>query len=115
MKRNTILRILGVSLLLGLITIIFQEKTSFGKQIQLNSLLPKLLAAETTTTTKMSQLVAANNRFGFNLFRQLHSTQSPTKNLVISPNSIAIALAMTRNGTSNSTLEEMTNVVLPDL
>jgi serine protease inhibitor len=111
MKRNIVLRILGVSLLLGLITIILQEKTSFGKQIQLNSLLPKLLAAETTTTTKISQLVAANNRFGFNLFRQLHSTQSPTKNLVISPKSIAIALAMTRNGTSNSTLEEMTNVL----
>ncbi|MGL4884050.1 MAG: serpin family protein [Waterburya sp.] len=111
MKRNTILRILGVSLLLGLITIIFQEKTSFGKQIQPNSLLPKLLAAETTTITKMSQLVAANNRFGFNLFRQLHSTQSSTQNLVISPKSIAIALAMTRNGTSSSTLEEMTNVL----
>jgi serpin B len=112
MKRNTILKTCGVSLLLGLMAIIVQEKTNLWHQVQFNSLSSKSLAAETNTKTKISQLVATNNRFGFNLFRQLQaSTPSQNKNLVISPKSIAIALAMTRNGTSESTLAEITKVL----
>jgi serine protease inhibitor len=114
MKRNTILKTCGVSLLLGLmaIAIIVQEKTNLWHQVQFNSLSSKSLAAETNTKTNISQLVAANNGFGFNLFRQLQAlTPSQNKNLVISPQSIAIALAMTRNGTSESTLAEITKVL----
>jgi serine protease inhibitor len=60
-----------------------------------------------TNTTNMSQVVSASNRFGFNLFKSVQQ-QAPDENVLISPSSIAIALAMTRNGTAQETLAEMT-------
>ena len=63
----------------------------------------KLIATE----VGISQLVKANNRFGFNLFSQLQTLASPSQNIFISPQSIAIALAMTRNGTQGETLAEI--------
>lgn len=110
MNRNIILGTLGVSVLLILIAIVSQEEAGSFNHIQHNSTPDKLVATETTKETKMSQLIDAHNRFGFNLFTQIHS-QKPSKNIVISPSSIAIALAMTRNGTSGATLEEMREVL----
>jgi serine protease inhibitor len=52
------------------------------------------------------QLVAANTRFGFKLFGQL-AQQNGTENLLISPSSVAIALAMTYNGASGTTQQAM--------
>lgn len=51
-------------------------------------------------------LVAANTKFGFNLFSQL-LVQDRNKNIFFSPPSIALALAMTYNGASGSTQEAM--------
>ena len=55
----------------------------------------------------MSKLANANNSFGFDLFSQLETEQ----NIVISPSSIALALAMIRNGTGEETLAEVTTVL----
>ena len=57
-----------------------------------------------------ARLVAANTKFGFNLFNTL-STQQPNKNIFISPTSVALALSMTYNGVSGETKQEMTKVL----
>lgn len=62
------------------------------------------------------RLVAANTRFGFKLFSQLSSQntsaqdtspQDITRNTLISPSSVAMALAMTYNGASGTTQQAM--------
>jgi len=57
-----------------------------------------------------ARLVAANTKFGFNLFHTL-SKQQPNKNIFISPTSIALALSMTYNGVSGETKQEMTKAL----
>jgi serine protease inhibitor len=57
-----------------------------------------------------ARLVAANTKFGFNLFNTL-SKQEPNKNIFISPTSVALALSMTYNGVSGETKQEMTKVL----
>ncbi len=128
MNRNTILGTFGMLLLLILAGIASQEEAGsnnsmrkskpshFLSSIQHKVTTPKLIASsittDTTTDTKMSQLVSVNNRLGFDLFQQLQTQQSSQpKNIFISPNSIAIALGMIRNGTSGSTLAEINTVL----
>ena len=128
MNRNTILGTFAVSLLLILAGIVSQEEagsinstSSWNKQltpcplgtsIQNQITAPKLIVSSVATETNMSQLVSASNHFGFNLFSQIQAQQeSENKNIVISPNSVAIALAMMRNGTVGATLAEI-NAVL---
>ena len=53
-----------------------------------------------------SQLVSANNDFGFQLFSEL-IRQHDIKNMMVSPTSIAMALAMTYNGADRTTKEAM--------
>jgi serpin B len=57
-----------------------------------------------------ARLVAANTKFGFNLFNTL-SKQQPNQNIFISPTSVALALSMTYNGVSGETQQEMTKVL----
>jgi len=57
-----------------------------------------------------ARLVAANTKFGFNLFHTL-SKQDPNQNIFISPTSVALALSMTYNGVSGETQQEMTKVL----
>ncbi|WP_445246025.1 serpin family protein [Microcoleus sp. OTE_8_concoct_300] len=57
-----------------------------------------------------ARLVAANTKFGFNLFNTL-TKQQPNKNIFISPTSVALALSMTYNGVSGETKQEMTKVL----
>jgi serine protease inhibitor len=52
------------------------------------------------------RLVAANNRFGFELFNQLQLTDKG-KNVFYSPLSVALALSMTYNGAAGETKEAM--------
>ena len=111
MNRNTILGTLGVSLLLILIWLVSQEEAgSINPNKNNNSVPDKLIVSQTDMATKTNQIVSANNSFGFNLFSQIQS-QQPTENIMISPSSIAIALAMTRNGATGETLKEMTEVL----
>ena len=48
------------------------------------------------------RLVAAINRFGFRLLREL-AGDAPAENLLISPAGLSAALAMTYNGASGET------------
>lgn len=57
-----------------------------------------------------ARLVAANTKFGFNLFNTL-TKQEPNQNIFISPTSVALALSMTYNGVSGATKQEMTKVL----
>lgn len=57
-----------------------------------------------------SRLIAADLKFGFNLYSQL-SKKSDGKNIFISPASIAIALAMAYNGANGTTREAMTRAL----
>lgn len=116
MNRNTILGTLGVSLLLVLIWLVSQEEAGSINSIKNNNSVPnkfipnKIIVSQTDMATKTSQIVSANNSLGFNLFSQIQS-QQPIENIMISPSSIAIALAMTRNGATGETLKEMTEVL----
>lgn len=119
MNRNTILGTFAMGLLLILAGIVSQEEAGsinstnpWNKQLTPQITAPKLIVSSVATETNMSQLVSASNRFGFNLFSQIQTQQeSEKKNIVISPNSVAIALAMMRNGTAGSTLAEINTVL----
>jgi serpin B len=57
-----------------------------------------------------SRLVAADTKFGFNLYSQL-TKRGADKNIFVSPASIALALAMTYNGASGETQKAMTRAL----
>jgi serine protease inhibitor len=58
-------------------------------------------------TAAEQQLVAADNRFAFRLFRQIADSTPPDSSLFISPLSVAMALTMTYNGAAGATEQEM--------
>ncbi|MEL7077777.1 MAG: serpin family protein, partial [Cyanobacteria bacterium J06582_2] len=108
MNRNTVWGTLAVVLLLFLAGIAHQEEASSIVSLDEISAPSQLVAQK--TEVKMSQLVDANNRFGFDLFAQLQP-DSASANLVVSPQSIAIALAMLRNGAGAETRQEITSTL----
>ncbi|MEG4500280.1 serpin family protein [Microcoleus sp. F10-C6] len=57
-----------------------------------------------------ARLVAANTKFGFNLFNTL-TKQQPNQNIFISPTSVALAMSVAYNGVSGETKQEMTKVL----
>ncbi len=59
---------------------------------------------------KSAQLVEADNAFGFDLFRKIRNTGSE-ENLLVSPFSVSVALAMAYNGADNDTKAEMEEVM----
>ena len=70
----------------------------------LQSSLPRIAARPADAAEASDAL----NQFAFDLYRQIGSG---SENTVFSPYSIAIALAMTRNGAAGQTLDEMTAVL----
>jgi len=58
-------------------------------------------------TAGEQQLVAADNRFAFKLFREIAARSGPDSNLFVSPVSVAMALGMTVNGAAGSTRDSM--------
>ncbi len=56
-------------------------------------------------------LVAADNRFAFKIFRELVVQSDPNENIFISPMSIAMALSMTYNGARGSTRDSIQEVL----
>ena len=56
---------------------------------------------------KSVQLVNADNAFGFELFRNIYAEETEHQNIMISPLSVALALAMTYNGANGETQTAM--------
>ena len=54
-----------------------------------------------------SNLIAADNRFGLKLFREINAHAASNANLFISPLSVAMALGMTYNGAAGTTRDAM--------
>lgn len=108
MNRNTLWGTLAVILLLSLAVLASKQEASSISPLNQSATAPKLMVSQ---SNQLNQLVNANNRFGFALFAQLQSQKSQPQNIFISPQSMAIALAMTRNGTAGTTQAEMTQVL----
>ncbi len=62
---------------------------------------------EIKLTLKGKQLVEADNLFGLKLFNEVLKSEEAEKNIMISPLSVSIALAMTYNGADSTTKEAM--------
>ncbi len=62
---------------------------------------------EIILTQKGKILVEADNLFGINLFKEVLKAEEPEKNVMISPLSVSLALAMTYNGADGDTKEAM--------
>lgn len=54
------------------------------------------------------KVISSSNTFGIDIFKQIAASGSKDSNLFVSPVSISLALAMTRNGASGNTLDSMT-------
>jgi len=60
-----------------------------------------------TLGEKSQKLVQADNTFGLELFQEIYSAEKKTDNLMVSPLSVSLALAMTYNGANNATKKAM--------
>jgi serine protease inhibitor len=110
MNRNTFWGTFAMVLLLGLSVLASKKEASSITSVHQLSTTSKLIVIK--PEAKLNQLVNANNRFGFNLFTRLQLQQkSQPENIFISPQSIAIALAMTRNGTVGKTQAQITQTL----
>lgn len=62
---------------------------------------------EIELTEKTAQLVEADNEFGFELFHKVYNAETEYENIMVSPLSISLALAMTYNGANGETQKAM--------
>lgn len=122
MNRNTALGTLALGLLLILMGMVSQQEAgsiNLVNPVQLHhNQSEDYIADQKTTATQpkemqMSLLANASNNFGFNLFAQINAQKSQD-NVVISPSSVALALAMVRNGAGGATKAEMTKALKLD-
>ncbi|MBW8332144.1 MAG: serpin family protein [Prolixibacteraceae bacterium] len=60
-----------------------------------------------TPNEKSAKIIAADNQFGFELFRKVNASLDEPKNTMISPMSVSLALAMVYNGTDGNTKAQM--------
>lgn len=56
---------------------------------------------------KSAQLVEAENEFGFELFQNIYASETECENIMVSPLSVSLALAMTYNGANGETQTAM--------
>ena len=68
---------------------------------------PDLKPEELQVSAETRQLIEADNHFGIELFKQVVAGQKSSANTMISPVSIALALAMTYNGAEGDTKAAM--------
>lgn len=68
---------------------------------------PELPVSDLTPSEKSAQIISADNRFGLELFRKVSSSQTEQKNIMISPLSVSLALAMVYNGADGNTKQQM--------
>lgn len=70
---------------------------------------PEIEIINLTPTQK--NLVQSGNSFSINILNAVIQSEQPGENIMISPLSISLALAMTANGAKNNTLDEMLNTL----
>ncbi len=56
---------------------------------------------------KSAQIVEADNEFGFELFQNIYASEKDRENIMVSPLSVSLALAMTYNGANGETKTAM--------
>ncbi|HIK04339.1 MAG TPA: serpin family protein [Trichormus sp. M33_DOE_039] len=94
------------------------DSTSALAQSELS---PTTSSVQKKTLIPDPKIISANNKFGFKLFQEIWKQDSSSKNIFVSPSSIAIALSMTYNGASGSTQQamaktlELQGINLPEL
>lgn len=62
---------------------------------------------EIKLTEKTARLLEAENEFGFELFKLVYGTETQQENVMLSPLSVSLALAMTYNGANGDTKTAM--------
>ena len=67
--------------------------------------------SDLTTTEKSAKIIAADNQFGFEIFQKVNASLDEPKNIMISPMSVSLALAMVYNGTEGNTKKQMENLM----
>lgn len=65
------------------------------------------VVSDLVPTEKSAQIISADNQFGFDLFKKVNALASEPKNMLISPLSVSLALAMVYNGTAGDTKKQM--------
>jgi serine protease inhibitor len=63
--------------------------------------------SDLTINEKSAKIIAADNQFGFELFKKVNASLSEPTNTMISPLSVSLALAMVYNGTAGNTKTQM--------
>jgi serine protease inhibitor len=66
---------------------------------------------EIEVTEKTARLIEAENDFGFELFQNVYNYETEYENIMISPLSVSLALAMTYNGADGETKTAMENTL----
>lgn len=112
--------IVGSLLLLGLLGCAIgqsqAEESPAGRQTPVAQFPTPLPSASPDDDSRMTlppvdtRLVTANTRFGFKLFSEVVN-QTPGKNVLVSPSSVAIALSMVYNGADNTTRTAMASTL----
>jgi len=62
---------------------------------------------ELDVTEKTARLIDAENQFGFELYRHVFASETEYENIMVSPLSVSLALAMTYNGANGETKTAM--------
>jgi len=62
-------------------------------------------------TGKSARLVEVSNQFGFDLYQEIYASEKKFQNLMVSPLSVSLALAMTYNGAETTTKDAMENTL----
>ena len=62
---------------------------------------------EINLTEKTARLIEAENDFGFELFKNVYTSETEFENIMVSPLSVSLALAMTYNGANGETKSAM--------
>ena len=67
--------------------------------------------SDLTPTDKSAKIIAADNQFGFELFKKVNASLVEPKNTMISPLSVSLALAMVYNGAEGNTKTQMEQIL----
>ncbi len=71
----------------------------------------KLPVTDLIPSEKSAKIIAADNQFGFELFQKVNAAADDSKNTMISPMSVSLALAMLYNGTDGNTKTQIENML----